>query len=136
MENSVNKSQSQAAGLLLVSDFESYRNSEDAEYDEPEIKRRILSVHTDQDKVEVVSESREEGNTSSPKLPHLHLQYQNSPEDILSITSPSSGSDWSPNNSYDLTHDMENHGGRIDSLRVSSNLRAKLTLKATKKDKL
>ena len=68
-------------------------------------------MQTDHDTEEVVSESRGDGNTShSPKLPHLYLQYQNSQEDILSITSPSSGPDWSPNNSYYFTHDRENHG--------------------------
>lgn len=51
----------------------------------------------------------------------IHLDYQNSPEEIFSLESSSGGSDWSPPN----TVQNENEEGeyRIDSLRPNANLR-------------
>ena len=51
----------------------------------------------------------------------IHLDYQNSPEEILSLESTSPGSDWSPPNIVQNENEEGEH--RIDSLRPNANLR-------------
>ena len=67
----------------------------------------------------LVEKEEEEKDSKKADLERqpLYIQYQNSPDDILSI---SSGSDWSPATPVENT-DYGEH--RIDSLRMSANFR-------------
>lgn len=61
--------------------------------------------------------SRKQPSSDKP----IHLDYQNSPEEILSLESSSPGSDWSPPNK--VQNENEEGENRIDSLRPNANLR-------------
>lgn len=82
--------------------------------------------HTEaKDKEELDRGSRVENNSLKPQSSEkpIHLDYQNSPEEILSLQSysPSSGSDWSPPN---IVQNANNEGdNKIDSLRPNAYLR-------------
>ena len=73
-------------------------------------------VHPEaKDKEELDRGSRVENNTLKTSDKPIHLDYQNSPEEILSL---SSGSDWSPPN---IVQNENNEGdNRIDSLRPNA----------------